>query len=114
MKIGEIACALSQEAVLKGFIESKTKNMLMLEDDNVPFSNEFYKNVGLKLEFIKDYMSPGMENLDYDEVHPNEDWVTDNIEGSSRTGNNPKWANAVETPVNKNRNKIRKRLWVCD
>jgi hypothetical protein len=30
------------------------------------------------------------------------------MEGSSRTGNNPEWANAVETGVNKERNKIRK------
>jgi hypothetical protein len=40
-------------------------------------------------EFLDDYMRPGMENLDYDEIHPNEDWMKDNIEGSSRTGNNP-------------------------
>ena len=37
-----------------------------------------------------------------------EDWVTDNVVGSSRTGNNPEWANAVETPNNEKRNKIRK------
>jgi hypothetical protein len=59
-------------------------------------------------EFINDYMSPGMENLDYDEVHPNEDWVTKNIEGSSETGNNPKWANAVETELGEKINKKRK------
>ena len=59
-------------------------------------------------DYIDNFTAAGLENLDYDEIHPNEDWVTDNIEGSSRTGNNPKWANAVETPVNKNRNKIRK------
>lgn len=51
---------------------------------------------------------PGMENLMYDEVDPNEEWMTDNIEGSSRTGNNPKWANAVETDVNKKMNTKRK------
>jgi len=44
----------------------------------------------------------------YDEIHPNEEWVTDNIEGSSRTGNNPEWANTGESNVNKKRNKIRK------
>ena len=49
-----------------------------------------------------------LKNLDYDEIHPNEDWVSKNIEGSSQTGNNPEWANAVETGVNKKRNKIRK------
>ena len=59
-------------------------------------------------EFIDDYMSPGMENLDYDEIEPNESQITSNIEGSSKTGNNQKWANAVETDVNKNINKKRK------
>ncbi|NBO23160.1 hypothetical protein EBU94_07485, partial [bacterium] len=37
---------------------------------------------------VKDYTdnltAAGQENLDYDEIHPNEDWVTDNVEGSSR------------------------------
>jgi hypothetical protein len=59
-------------------------------------------------EFIQTYMSPGMENLNYDEIHPEEDWMKDTIEGSSRTGNNPKWANAEETEVNKKMNKKRK------
>ncbi len=59
-------------------------------------------------EFLDDYMSPGMENLDYDEIHPNDDWMNDNIEGSSRTGNNPKWANAEETELGEKINKKRK------
>jgi hypothetical protein len=59
-------------------------------------------------EYVQNFTAAGLENLDYDEIHPNEDWVTDLIVGSSRTGNNPKWANAVETPVNQARNKIRK------
>ena len=59
-------------------------------------------------EFIDDYMSPGMENLDYDEVHPNDEWLKDNIEGSSKTGNNPKWANADETELGERINKKRK------
>ena len=61
---------------------------------------------------IKDYTdnltAAGQENLDYDEIHPNEDWVTDNIEGSSRTGNNPEWVNTGKSDINKKRNKIRK------
>jgi hypothetical protein len=48
-----------------------------------------------------------LENLDYDGISPNEDWVDDLMVGASRTGNNPEWANAVETPANKKRNKIR-------
>jgi hypothetical protein len=53
-------------------------------------------------------MRPGMENLDYDEIHPDEDWMKDNIEGSSRTGNNPEWANAEETELGEKVNKKRK------
>jgi hypothetical protein len=59
-------------------------------------------------EFLDGYMRPGMENLDYDEMHPNEDWMKDNIEGSSRTGNNPEWANAEETELGAKLNKKRK------
>lgn len=59
-------------------------------------------------EFIDDYLRPGMENLDYDEIHPNEDWMEGNIEGSSKTGNNPKWANAEETELGEKINKKRK------
>jgi len=51
---------------------------------------------------------PGMENLVYDEMDPNEDKMKEYIEGSSRTGNNPKWANSVETDVNAKVNKRRK------
>ena len=58
-------------------------------------------------DFLDDYMRPGMENLDYDEIHPNEDWMKDNIEGSSKTGNNPEWANSVETNLGKKINKKR-------
>lgn len=60
-------------------------------------------------EFIDDYLRPGMQTLDYDEMHPNEDWMKDNIEGSSRTGNNQEWGNAETTEVNKKINKTRKK-----
>ena len=59
-------------------------------------------------EYIENFTAAALENVDYDEIHPDEDWVTDNIVGSSRTGNNPDWGNAVETPNNKKRNEIRK------
>ena len=58
-------------------------------------------------DFLDDYMRPGMENLDYDEIHPDENWVKQNIEGSSKTGNNPEWANAEETDLGKKINKKR-------
>lgn len=59
-------------------------------------------------EYIDNFTAAGLENLVYDEIHPNEEWASDNMEGSSRTGNNPEWANAVDTGVNKKRNKVRK------
>jgi hypothetical protein len=59
-------------------------------------------------EYIDNLTAAGLENLDYDEIHPNEEWVTANIEGSSKTGNNPEWANTGESNVNKKRNQIRK------
>ncbi len=58
--------------------------------------------------YTKNLTAAALENIDYDGIHADEEWATDNIEGSSRTGNNPDWANAVETGVNKERNKIRK------
>jgi hypothetical protein len=53
-------------------------------------------------EFIDDFMRPGMENLDYDEIHPNEEWIEKTIDGSSQTGNSSEYANAVKTDVNSN------------
>jgi len=53
-------------------------------------------------------MRPGMENLDYDEIHPSDEWMEKTIEGSEMTGNSQKYANAEETEVNKNINKKRK------
>jgi GR25 family glycosyltransferase involved in LPS biosynthesis len=66
LKIGEIACALSQEAVLKNFIKSNLNSMLLLEDDNIPFTNKFYNDVGLNLDYIKDYISNSVKSLPYD------------------------------------------------
>ena len=63
-------------------------------------------------EYIENFTAAALENIDYDTFEPDKDWVDDNIVGSSRTGNNPKWANAVETPTNKKRKEIKdKNLW---
>jgi hypothetical protein len=59
-------------------------------------------------EFLDDYMHPGMEDLVPDEIQYDNDWIKDNIEGSSRTGNNPEWGNAEETELGKKINKKRK------
>lgn len=75
------------------------------------------KKAYIPSDAIKDYTdnltAAGQENLDYDEIHPNEDWVTDNIEGSSKTGNNPEWANTGKSDVNKKRNEIREKNYLA-
>jgi len=45
--------------------------------------------------------SGGMENLEYDQIKPDEEWLDANIVGSSETGNSDEYANAVPTDVNK-------------
>ncbi len=51
-------------------------------------------------EYIENFArAAGLEELVYDEIEPHEDWVKDNIQGSSKTGNNPSWGNAVETEL---------------
>jgi rubrerythrin len=60
-------------------------------------------------EYIENFSAAGQENIVFDEIHPNEEKMDEYMEGSSMAGNNPEWANAVETDVNKKRNKVRKR-----
>jgi hypothetical protein len=102
---------------MKEYLKDGSKEDYTMEAEHFPESNgqmdkkmakKTYKASDAVEEYIEAFSSAGQENLVYDEIHPNEDWVSDNIEGSSRTGNNPKWANSVESNVNKNRNKIRK------
>jgi hypothetical protein len=61
-------------------------------------------------EYIENFARiNGMEDLDYDEIHPIDDWLTKNIEGSSVTGNNPEWANTGKSDTNKRLNDKRKK-----
>jgi hypothetical protein len=60
-------------------------------------------------EYIENFAySPGMENLQYDEIKPNEDWLEANIEGSSKTGNGA-GGNAIDTGLGKKINARRKK-----
>lgn len=62
------------------------------------------------MEYIENFARMnGMDDLHYDEIHPIDDWMSKNIEGSSITGNNPEWANTGETDVNKRLNQRRKK-----
>jgi len=59
-------------------------------------------------EFIDNVSrSGGMENLEYDQIKPDEGWLEKNIMGSSETGNSQEYANAVPTDANEKVNKRR-------
>jgi hypothetical protein len=92
----------------KGKYEMSPKHFPKGNGELEEMSKKAYVASGAIEDYIDNFTAAGLENLDYDEIHPDEDWVTDNVVGSSRTGNNPEWANAVETPNNEKRNKIRK------
>jgi len=101
---------------MKGYLTNASKGDYDMNPKHFPkgngelakMSKHAYVPSDVAKEYIDNFTSAGLENIDYDEIHPNEDWVNMNIVGHSFTGNNPEWANAVDTPVNKNRNQIRK------
>jgi hypothetical protein len=65
-------------------------------------------------EYIENFaQTAGMENLDYDEIKPNEEWIEMNIEGSSKTGNSPDYANAEKTDLGKKVNEKRKKNYLA-
>lgn len=66
LKLGEIACAISQETVLKNFINGNYKSMILFEDDNMPLNNKFYIDVGLNFNYIKEYITNSVISLPYD------------------------------------------------
>jgi hypothetical protein len=101
---------------MKDYLKKGSKGSYEMNPKDFPRGNGEIEKMSKKAyipsksvdDYIKNFTAAALENIDYDGINPDEEWVTDNIEGSSRTGNNPDWANAVETGVNKERNTIRK------
>ena len=60
-------------------------------------------------EYLENFAYPGLENTHYDEIKPNDEWLTKNLEGSSQTGNSTEWANSVDTGLGKKVNEKRKK-----
>ena len=103
---------------LKNYVKAGSEGTFEAEPKSFPKGNGEMKKMTKKAytpskaveEYIENFAySPGMENLQYDEIQPNEEWMEKNIEGSSMTGNNPEWANAVETDLGKKINEKRKK-----
>jgi hypothetical protein len=65
-------------------------------------------------EYIENFaQTAGMENIDYDEIKPNEEWVEMNIKGSSKTGNSSDYANAEKTDLGEKINEKRKKNYLA-
>jgi len=105
------------EKKMKDYVKAGSKGNYEMNPTHFPKGNgelgEMSKKAYQASEAVEEYIenfaySPGMENLKYDEIEPNEDWVSANIEGSEKTGNSPKYANAVDTGYGKKINKKRK------
>ena len=101
---------------MKDYLKDGSKGAYESNPTQFPKGNgelaKMSKKAYVPSDAVKDYTdnltAAALENLSYDEINPDEDWVSKNIEGDSKTGNNPKWANAVDTGINKKRNKVRK------
>lgn len=92
----------------KGEFETNPKHFPKGNGELGKMNKKAYMPSSAVEEYVENFTAAALENIDYDDIKPNEKWVEDNLVGSSRTGNNPKWANAVETEVGERRNKIRK------
>ena len=105
------------EKKMKEYLKTGSKAKFEMDPKDFPKGNgeldekmtkKSYKASDAVDEYIENFAYPGLENTKFDEIKPNEDWLTDNLVGSSRTGNNPEWANAVKTDVGERVNKKRK------
>lgn len=101
---------------MKDYLKDGSKGEYSMEPKIFPKGNgelaKMSKKAYIPSDAVQDYTdnltAAGLENITYDEIHPNEEWVNDLMVGSSKTGNNPEWANSVDTGVNKKRRKVQK------
>lgn len=102
---------------LKDYLKDGSKEDFTMEPKHFPEGNgqldkkmtkKAYKASDAVEEYIQNFAYPGLENTKFDEIKPNDQWLEDNLIGTSKTGNNPDWANSVKTEVGKKVNKKRK------
>ena len=101
---------------MKEYLKDASKGEYDMNPEQFPKGNgelakmakKAYTPSGAVEEYIENFAySPGMENLQYDEIKPNEEWMEKTIEGSSMTGNG-KGGNAIDTGLGKKINTKRK------
>jgi hypothetical protein len=102
---------------MKEYLKDASKGEYDMNPEQFPKGNgelakmakKAYTPSGAVEEYIENFAySPGMENLQYDEIKPNDEWLEKNIEGSSMTGNG-KGGNAIDTGLGKKINTKRKK-----
>jgi hypothetical protein len=102
---------------MKEYLKDASKGEYDMNPEQFPKGNgelakmakKAYTPSGAVEDYIENFgYSPGMENLQYDEIKPNEDWMEKTIEGSSMTGNG-KGGNAIDTGLGKKINAKRKK-----
>ena len=102
---------------MKEYLKDGSKGEYNMDPEQFPKGNgelakmakKAYTPSGAVEEYIENFAySPGMENLQYDEIKPNDEWLEKNIEGSSMTGNG-KGGNAIDTGLGKKINAKRKK-----
>lgn len=93
----------------KGKFEMNPKGFPKGNGEIEKMKKKAYSPSGAVEEYIENFAYPGLENLSYDEIKPNEEWVESNLVGSSKTGNNTEWANAVDTGLGDKINEKRKK-----
>ena len=102
---------------MKEYLKDGSKGKYDMNPEQFPKGNgelakmakKAYTPSGAVEEYIENFAySPGMENLQYDEIKPNDEWMEKTIEGSSMTGNG-KGGNAIDTGLGKKINAKRKK-----
>jgi len=102
---------------MKEYLKDGSKGKYDMNPEQFPKGNgelakmakKAYTPSGAVEEYIENFAySPGMENLQYDEIKPNDEWLEKTIEGSSMTGNG-KGGNAIDTGLGKKINTKRKK-----
>ena len=80
---------------MKTYLKDQSKGDYSMNPENFPQGNgelgemkkKAYVGSDAVEEYIEDFAYPGMTNLVYDEIKPNDEWIEANIKGSSKTGN---------------------------
>ena len=71
----------------EGDYEMDPENFPMGNGEMKEMPKKAYKASDAVEEYIDAFAYPGMTNLVYDEIKPNDEWIEANLKGSSKTGN---------------------------